>query len=143
MKKIWAPMIMLLCGFSTHALAQSNVYTWKDGAKSTYSDVPKSLQTDGTSKMNVRTHQITPLTEAKTVEDDSSMSLAEKQSKLNQEIAENNKKILEENKLREKASQEANCKAAQFNQQTAQSSRAQNKDELIKRYNEDVQRYCK
>ncbi len=154
MKKNLAQWLLLMCGlgFVVTSQAASDIYTWKNGSSSTYSDVPRSLQTEGVNKFNARTNTVKPATVAKEKTDadepanpneSTDEALARKQAKLNAEIAAFNKKTVEENKAKEKENKDANCKAAQFNLQNIQSARSANKDALVQRYNEDVKRYCK
>lgn len=113
-----------------------------------YSDTPRNLVGTGVQVLNVRTHTSTQL-EQQTVggetisDEDKSLSLAERQAKLNAEIAADNKRREEENKRRMEEAKKSNCKAATLNLQNAQTAnRMQNREEAIAHYQEDVAKYC-
>ncbi|MDO5685801.1 MAG: DUF4124 domain-containing protein [Neisseria sp.] len=134
---------------SVITLAQAEVYTWKEGGRGTYSDVPRNLRVDGVGVVNVRTHSVSQLQqqtaggEVMMSEEEKNLSLAEKQAKLNEEIAAHNKQIEEENKRREEELKKQNCQTAQMNLQNAQNAnRMTNREEALAQYQADVSKYC-
>ena len=124
-------------------------FFWEEGnGVNKYSDTPRNLVGAGVQVLNVRTHTSTQL-EQQTVggetinDEDKSLSLAERQAKLNAEIAADNKRREEENKRRMEEAKKSNCKAATLNLQNAQTAnRMQNREEAIARYQNDVSKYC-
>ena len=128
-------------------LYAQEVYSWKSkSGTNTYSDAPRNLKPTQANVINVRTQTVTPIAPvvaaASTATPD---SLADEQADLNnrmaqqnKEIEERNKKIAEENRVQK----EADCKRAQLNLSLAESARVPNREELLKRYNEDITHFC-
>ena len=122
----------VLC--SSGALAADNVYTWKNGKGNSYSDTPNRL----------RTHSVKAAVKPKSEAADEG-TLAEQQAKLNERMLAKNKLIEEQNKKIEeenRKNKEDNCRIARMNQQSAESARVANRDDLVKRYQGDVAKYC-
>ncbi len=151
MKKNLIQTTLALLALSTLIPAHAiDIYTWKEGQGSAYSDVPRSLKTDGVNKLNIRTRSVTPLNKPTekpaelTVNPNETKeeALARQHQSLNEELANYNKKTIEENQKREQENKEANCKTAKFNLEMAQGARTENKESLLKRYNADIKRYC-
>ena len=132
----------VLC--SSGALAADNVYTWKNGKGNSYSDTPNRLQLDRSNVMNIRTHSVKAAVKPKSEAADEG-TLAEQQAKLNERMLAKNKLIEEQNKKIEeenRKNKEDNCRVARMNQQSAESARVANRDDLVKRYQGDVAKYC-
>jgi len=133
----------VLCSFGA-LVADDNVYTWKNGKGNSYSDTPNRLQLDRSNVMNIRTHSVKAVVKSKSEAADEG-TLAEQQAKLNERMLAKNKLIEEQNKKIEeenRKNKEDNCRIARMNQQSAESARVANRDDLIKRYQGDVAKYC-
>ena len=133
----------VLCSSGALA-ADDNVYTWKNGKGNSYSDTPNRLQLDRSNVMNIRTHSVKAVVKSKSEAADEG-TLAEQQAKLNERMLAKNKLIEEQNKKIEeenRKNKEDNCRIARMNQQSAESARVANRDDLIKRYQGDVSKYC-
>jgi signal peptide, YSIRK family len=94
--------------------------------------------------MNIRTHSVKAVVKSKSEAADEG-TLAEQQAKLNERMLAKNKLIEEQNKKIEeenRKNKEDNCRIARMNQQSAESARVANRDDLIKRYQGDVAKYC-
>lgn len=139
-------LAMVLMG-STLIAGAVEVYTWRDNkGVNEYSDTPVNLLPAKTQRFNVRTQVATPVAAPQPNAETSSDSIAEQQAKLNRKIEEQNKLTDERNKKIEeqnKKNREAACKTSQMNRQMADSLRTNNRDALIKRYDEDVRLNCK
>ena len=133
----------VLCSSGALA-ADDNVYTWKNGKGNSYSDTPNRLQLDRSNVMNIRTHSVKAVVKSKSEAADEG-TLAEQQAKLNERMLAKNKLIEEQNKKIEeenRKNKEDHCRIARMNQQSAESARVANRDDLIKRYQGDVAKYC-
>ena len=133
----------VLCSSGALA-ADDNVYTWKNGKGNSYSDTPNRLQLDRSNVMNIRTHSVKAVVKSKSEAADEG-TLAEQQAKLNERMLAKNKLIEEQNKKIEeenRKNKEDNCRIARMNQQSAESARVANRDDLIQRYQGDVAKYC-
>ena len=133
----------VLCSSGALA-ADDNVYTWKNGKGNSYSDTPNRLQLDRSNVMNIRTHSVKAVVKSISEAADEG-TLAEQQAKLNERMLAKNKLIEEQNKKIEeenRKNKEDNCRIARMNQQSAESARVANRDDLIKRYQGDVAKYC-
>ncbi len=140
MKQAFSLATVLLLGVSSAALAGDNeVFTWKSGGSTVYSDTPNKMRMGESSVVNVRTRTVTP---PETKPDLSKLSLAERQALLSQEIAEQNKAIEEANAKVVADAKAENCKLAQMNLRNMQESNAKNKDQLVPRYQEAVNKFC-
>lgn len=109
-----------------------------------YSDTPNRLQLDRSNVMNIRTHSVKAAVKPKSEAADEG-TLAEQQAKLNERMLAKNKLIEEQNKKIEeenRKNKEDNCRVARMNQQSAESARVANRDDLVKRYQGDVAKYC-
>lgn len=129
---------------STH-ISAAEVFTWKNkNGTNAYADAPRNLQPASVNVIDVRTHTVIPKPSTNNP-DNAPKSLAEQQKKLSDQIAEQNRQVEEQNKRVEQQNQqqkEANCKTARMNLQFAQASRVPNRDDLLKRYNEDIANFC-
>ncbi|WP_239324802.1 DUF4124 domain-containing protein [Snodgrassella gandavensis] len=138
-------LAMVLTG-STIMAGAADVYTWRDKRGVTeYSDVPAQLTPAKTQRFNVRTQVSTPLAAPQPKAQADSDSLAEQQAQLNRKIEEENKLRDEQNKKIEaqnKKARETACKTAQLNRKMADSLRTNNRDALVQRYDEDVRINC-
>lgn len=125
---------------ATASAADTEVFSWKSGGSTVYSDTPANMQMGRSSVVNIRTGTVTPPApkEASTA----NLSLAEQQALLNQKIAEQNKQIEDSNAKLAAETKAENCKAARLNLETVEKTNARNKDELIPRYNADIAKYC-
>lgn len=93
--------------------------------------------------MNIRTRNVTPAV-AKP-ENAQEGTLSEQQAKLNEKILAQNKQVEEQNKKVEeenRKNKEDNCRIARVNRQFAESARTANRDDLIKHYQSDINKYC-
>lgn len=131
-------LITVLLG-SSFGVSAKEVFTWKDRGHNTYSDTPSNLTPTQAQTFNVYTHtsSLPAAASASAAEstDDEERKKIQDQNKKNEEY---NKKVEAQNK---KDRQEA-CKTARLNRQMADSIRSQNRDQLIKRYDELVSNYC-
>lgn len=108
-----------------------------------YTDRPINLKNGGNCGIfSLRTHTIdTPaITPAK--EHIGGGSLAEQQALLNQKIAEENKRIEEENAKRIAENKAEHCKIARMNRENAERTRPHNQADLVQKYEADVAKYC-
>ena len=130
MKKSSLSLFLLGVLYAAGAMAGNNVYTWKSGSGSTsYSDTPNRLQPERSNIVNIRTRNVTPAV-AKP-EHAQEGTLSEQQAKLNEKIEEANRQ-----------NKEDNCRIARVNRQFAESARTANRDDLIKQYQGDINKYC-
>lgn len=138
-------LAMVLMG-STLIAGAVEVYTWRDNkGVNEYSDTPVSLSPAKTQRFNVRTQTTTSLAQPKINAEASSDSLTDQQAELNRKIEEQNKQTAEQNKkiaAENKKNRDAACKTSQMNRKMADSLRTNNRDALIKRYDEDVRLNC-
>jgi len=138
--------LLLACTLcASAAFAAGDVYTWKgrNGGNS-YSDVPRRLQPEHSGIVNIRTHSVSPAA-VKPASAAGTGSLAEQQAKLNEKILAQNKQVEEQNKKVEeenRKNKEDNCRIARVNRQFAESARTANRDDLIKHYQSDINKYC-
>ena len=144
MKKSSLSLFLLGVLYAAGAMAGNNVYTWKSGSGSTsYSDTPNRLQPERSNIVNIRTRNVTPAV-AKP-ENTQEGTLSEQQAKLNEKILAQNKQVEEQNKKVEeenRKNKEDNCRIARVNRQFAESARTVNRDDLIKHYQSDINKYC-
>ncbi len=137
MNKSSLSLFLLGVLYATGAMAGNNVYTWKSGSGSTsYSDTPNRLQPERSNIVNIRTRNVMPAV-AKP-ENAQEGTLSEQQAKLNEKILAQNKQVEEENRK----NKEDNCRIARVNRQFAESARTANRDDLIKHYQSDINKYC-
>ncbi|MDF7676273.1 DUF4124 domain-containing protein [Neisseriaceae bacterium ESL0693] len=133
--------LILIALFSSVCTAGAKeVFRWQERGHSAYSDTPNRLTPVESDTFNVRTQTVSTAQAASASEPEE--SAVDKQNKKirndNKKIEEQNKKIAEQNQnMRQEA-----CKTARLNRQMADSVRANNRDALIKRYDQDVNTYC-
>lgn len=137
-KTLAAAVLMLAAAQSGFAL---EVYNWKSANGVTvYSDAPKNLRIKNTKVMNVRTHTSHAQTNAMPPVPE---SLADQQAMLSQKIAAQNRQIEQQNAKiaadMQKAKEE-NCRTAQSSRKLAEGAR--NRDQLVQKYDADIERYC-
>lgn len=124
----------------TSSALADNVYVWRGSRGNVYSDIPNNLRMDYANKMNIRTHNVRQATEVKHKTPD---SIAERQLELAKESAAASKKVEDENKRIAEANakiKQENCAQARSNLNLAQNAR--NRDQLVPKYNSDIQKYC-
>ncbi|MBR3481847.1 MAG: DUF4124 domain-containing protein [Neisseriaceae bacterium] len=130
------------------AAAGSGPFYWEENGVTQYSDTPRGHQTVGVGLVNVRTHAVEPLKVQNAAgevmsDEDRALSLAQRQAKLNEEIAAENKRREEENARREEERKKNNCNTARMNLQNVQAAnRIDNREAAIARYQADVNKYC-
>lgn len=139
MKKLAA--VLAVVSAVSYAAAATPVYSWKSGnGVTSYSDTPKNLRINQVNVMNVRTQTAHTAKQGMPAVPE---SLADQQALLSQKIAAQNRQVEEQNARiaadMEKAKQE-NCQTAQSNRKLAESAR--NRDQLVQKYDADIQRYC-
>lgn len=126
----------------------AEVFTWRDSkGNNEYSDSPRQLVPAKAQKFNVRTHTTTslapaPLTATAASEPD---SLAAQQAMVNRRIEEQNRKTAEQNKQiqeQNKKNREEACKTARINRKIAENMRTAQRQELINRYDSDINNNC-
>lgn len=138
-KVIAAGVLALLAG--TAIAAETEVFNWRSrNGHNVYSDTPNQMQMGRSNVINIRTGTVIPPAPAATPMEN--MSPTEQQAIANQRVAEQNRKIEEENAKREQEAKTQNCNAARMNLDTVQKSNARNKDQLIPRYQADINKYC-
>ena len=144
-KKLKAPSIK---NVQIPAAAGSGPFSWQEGGVTQYSDTPRNHTTEGVGIVNVRTHYVEPLKVENAAgevmsDEDRALSLAQRQAKLNEEIAAENKRMEEENARREEERKKSNCNTARMNLQNVQAAnRMENREAAIARYQADVSKYC-
>ena len=123
--------------------SEAAVFTWKDGGGNSYSDVPKQLHPDQSQIVNLRTRQTRPAAKpAKPTAEKISADMKEQEK----DIAEKNRQIEEEKKKVaefERQNKVENCRISKMNLKSVGSSNAKNRDDLIRKYNNDVNKYCR
>ncbi|EMT1151409.1 TPA: DUF4124 domain-containing protein [Neisseria gonorrhoeae] len=122
--------------------AGTAVFTWKDGGGNSYSDVPKQLHPDQSQILNLRTLQTKPAVKPKPAVDTNADSANENEK----DIAEKNGQLEEEKKKiaeTERQNKEENCRISKMNLKAVGNSNAKNKDDLIRKYNNAVNKYCR
>lgn len=122
--------------------ARAAVFTWKDGGGNSYSDVPKQLHPDQSQIVNLRTRQTKPAVKPKPAVDKNADNAKENEK----DIAEKNGQLEEEKKKVaefERQTKEENCRISKMNLKAVESSNAKNKDDLIRKYNNAVNKYCR
>ena len=140
MKKVIAAGVLALLAGTAFA-AETEVFNWRSRrGHNVYSDTPNQMQMGRSNVSNIRTGTVIPPTPKATPMEN--MSPTEQQAIANQRIAEQNRKIEEENAKREQEAKTQNCNAARMNLDTVQKSNARNKDQLIPRYQADINKYC-
>ena len=98
--------------------------------------------------MNIRTHYVEPLKVQNAAgeimsDEERAMSLAQRQAKLNEEIAAENQRREEENARRAEDAKKSNCNTARMNLQNVQNAnRMENREAAIARFQADVSKYC-
>lgn len=139
----------LVCVSCLPALA-TEVFTWKNGSHTSYSDTPRNLQRAGSHVVNFRTMSSVPAVKPEVkpeaeneaeAKDKEAKEVAEKNRQIaekNKQVEEHNKKVGEENQKNKAES----CRVSRMNQKIAASSTAKNKDELLRRYQADVNKFC-
>jgi flagellar biosynthesis GTPase FlhF len=144
--KILKMSLAMVLMSSTIIAGAAEVYTWRDKKGiNEYSDAPVQLTPAKANRFNIRTQASTPLATPQPDAQASSDSLSEQQAQLNRKIEEQNKLREEENKKiaeQNKKNREAACKTAKLNRNMADSLRTNNRDALIQRYDEDVRINC-
>ncbi|WP_037586497.1 DUF4124 domain-containing protein [Stenoxybacter acetivorans] len=132
----------------TVGCAAADVFSWKEGGRSTYSDVPRNMRPADSQIFNARTLTTSDAVK-KAEEPQNPQSLADQQLELSKKLAaqnkateENNAKIEAENRLREQAQKESACKTARLNLQNAQNARSANREQMIQTFQEQVNNYC-
>ncbi len=127
----------------------AEVFTWRDSkGNNQYSDAPKQLVPANTQKFNVRTHTTTslapPVQNASLSASDVD-SLAAKQAEVNRQIEEQNRRTAEKNKKideQNRKNREDACKTSKINRSIAENLRTSQRDNLIKRYDEEIRNNC-
>ena len=135
-------IIFTLASFLLIPPAEAAVFTWKDGGGNSYSDVPKQLHPDQSQILNLRTRQTKPAVKPKPAVDQNAGSAKENEK----DIAEKNGQLEEEKKRiaeTERQNKEENCRISKMNLKAVGNSNAKNKDDLIRKYNNDVNKYCR
>ena len=136
------------------SLMAEDVYEWKTGRVSNYSDVPRNLTPATSNIVNVRTQTSRPAVAPpgqqqnqlpQVQNNNGEISAADlqvmanqKQMEENQAREEANRKVIEDNK----AARASNCNVAKINLQHAQTARIQNREQLIQQYQNNVNQYC-
>ncbi|MBO7380496.1 MAG: DUF4124 domain-containing protein [Neisseriaceae bacterium] len=144
-KKIKTPSIK---NIQIPAAAGSGPFSWEESGVTQYSDTPCNHTTEGVGIVNIRTHYVEPLKVENAAgevmsDEDRALSLAQRQAKLNEEIAAENKRMEEENARREEERKKSNCNTARMNLQNVQAAnRMENREAAIARYQADVSKYC-
>ena len=123
----------------------AEVFTWRDSkGNNQYSDAPKQLVPANTQKFNVRTHTTTslapPVQNASLSASDVD-SLAAQQALVNRKIEEQNRQTAEKNKKideQNRKNREDACKTSKINRSIAENLRTSQRDNLIKRYDEEI-----
>lgn len=131
MKKLTALAILALT--VSFGASAKEVYSWQTGSSTAYSDTPRNLQLGSSGALNIRTHTVKPIEGSVKLPD----SIAELQAHLNKRITEENKKVEEQN-AKNKAE---NCQVAKDNRERAATAE-RNKDQLMARFDADIQKYC-
>lgn len=127
----------------------AEVFTWRDSkGNNQYSDAPKQLVPANTQKFNVRTHTTTslapPVQNASLSASDVD-SLAAQQALVNRKIEEQNRQTAEKNKKideQNRKNREDACKTSKINRSIAENLRTSQRDNLIKRYDEEIRNNC-
>ena len=127
----------------------AEVFTWRDSrGNNQYSDAPKQLVPANTEKFNVRTHTTTslapPVQNASLSASDVD-SLAAQQALVNRKIEEQNRRTAEQNKKideQNRKNREDACKTSKINRSIAENLRTNQRDNLIKRYDEEIRNNC-
>ncbi len=127
----------------------AEVFTWRDSkGNNQYSDAPKQLVPANTQKFNVRTHTTTslapPVQNASLSASDVD-SLAAQQALVNRKIEEQNRQTAEKNKKideQNRKNREDACKTSKINRRIAENLRTSQRDNLIKRYDEEIRNNC-
>ena len=127
----------------------AEVFTWRDSkGNNQYSDAPKQLVPANTQKFNVRTHTTTslapPVQNASLSASDVD-SLAAKQAEVNRQIEEQNRRTAEKNKKideQNRKNREDACKTSKINRRIAENMRTNQRDSLIKRYDDEIRNNC-
>lgn len=139
------------------SLLAKEVYTWRgQSGVNSYSDVPRNLRQAGSGVVNIRTQTVTPI--APPAPDGTSgnqlpqiqgnqgeVSAAELQAQANQRMLEENRQREEANRKTQEANAATkanNCNAAKVNLQYAQTARVENRDQLIRQFQDNVKQYC-
>lgn len=133
-------LILFALFSSVYTAGATEVFRWNERGHNAYSDTPNQLTPTKSDTFNVRTQTVSSNQAVAASEPEE--SAVEKQNKKiqeeNQKIAEQNKKIEERNKN----NRQEECKTARINRQMADSIRTNNRDALIKRYDQAVSNYC-
>ena len=135
-------------GAQIPATAGSGPFYWQENGVTQYSDTPRGHQTVGVGLVNVRTHAVEPLKVQNAAgevmtDEERAMSLAQRQAKLNEEIAAENKRMEEENARRMEERKKSDCNTARMNLQNVQAAnRMENREAAIARFQADVSKYC-
>ncbi|MBQ5429973.1 MAG: DUF4124 domain-containing protein [Neisseriaceae bacterium] len=143
-----APKVPSISNVQIPAAAGGGPFSWKEGGTTQYSDTPRNHKTEGVGIVNIRTHYVEPLKVQNAAgevmsDEDRALSLAQRQAKLNEEIAAENKRMEEENARREEERKKSNCNTARMNLQNVQAAnRMENREAAIARYQADVSKYC-
>ena len=136
-------IMFTLASFLLIPPTEAAVFTWKDGGGNSYSDVPKQLHPDQSQIVNLRTRQTRPAAKpVKPAAEKISTDMKEQEK----DIAEKNRQIEEEKKKVaefERQNKEENCRISKMNLKSVGSSKAKNRDDLIRKYNNDVNKYCR
>ena len=127
----------------------AEVFTWRDSkGNNQYSDAPKQLVPANTQTFNVRTHTTTslapPVQNASLSASDVD-SLAAQQALVNRKIEEQNRQTAEKNKKideQNRKNREDACKTSKINRRIAENMRTNQRDSLIKRYDDEIRNNC-
>ncbi|MCO6504210.1 MAG: DUF4124 domain-containing protein [Snodgrassella sp.] len=127
----------------------AEVFTWRDSkGNNEYSDAPKHLIPANAQKFNVRTHATTSLApprQTAAVSASDVDSLAAQQALVNRRIEEQNRQTAEQNKKiqeQNRKNREEACKTSQINRKIAENMRTNQRETLIKRYDEEIRNNC-
>ncbi|MBH5330119.1 DUF4124 domain-containing protein [Eikenella sp. S3360] len=136
------------------SLMAEDVYEWKTGRVSNYSDVPRNLTPATSNIVNVRTQTSRPAAAPVSQQQNQlpqvqnntgEISAADLQAMANQKQMEENKATEDANrKVQEQneAARASNCNVAKLNLQHAQTARIQNREQLVQQYQNNVNQYC-
>ncbi|CFC50688.1 Uncharacterised protein [Neisseria meningitidis] len=137
-------IMLTLASFLPVPPAGAAVFTWKDGGGNSYSDVPKQLHPDQSQILNLRTRQTNPA--VKPAQADAGKRTDGAAQENNPDTAEKNRQLEEEKKRiaeTERQNKEENCRISKMNLKAVGNSNAKNKDDLIRKYNNAVNKYCR
>ena len=139
MKSVIAATLLSVLA-ATAGAADTEVFSWKSGGSTVYSDTPVNMKMGQSNVVNIRTGTVTP--PAPREPSIENLSLADQQAVIAQRIANQNKQIEDANAKMVAETKAENCRAARLNLETVEKTNARNKNQLIPRYNADIAKYC-